>query len=277
MKKLLFCFALSSLSFNFLQAQITENKEKSAVSKEEKEDNDDDDEDKKPEYDAHWAGFDLGALVLMNYAFSTDFGENDYWKNNFARSSSFNFNVLEFKVPIFKQYIGLTTGLGLNFKTIAFRNDYVLAHTNDSIYAFVDLTQTYRKNTLNASYITVPLLLDIATKKHQRNSFYIAAGVVGGMRIGSYTMRTGKYANGDHFQNTIRSKYNLAPFTLEATARIGYGAWGIYGSYQLTSLFKKGNTVTVMPISAGLTYNISFAENPKKKKMQKEEESGIKE
>lgn len=274
MKKLLFCLAMSSLSFNYLKAQITETKESSTVSKEEK---DDDDDDKKPEYDAHWAGFDLGALILMNDAFSTDFGEHDYWKNNVARSSAFNFNILEYKIPIFKQYIGLTTGLGLNFKTIAFREDYVIAHTADSIYAAMDLTQSYRVNTLNASYITVPLLLDIATKKHQRNSFYIAAGVIGGIRLGSYTLRSGKYANGDRFQNTIRSKYNLAPFTLEATARIGYGAWGIYGTYQLNSLFKKGNTVAVMPISAGVTYNFSFAENPKKKKKNKDEDSEIKE
>jgi len=275
MKKLLLCLAISSFTFSYLKAQITKKKVSATTSKEGKEDGDE--KNKKPKYDAHWAGFDLGTLLLMNDAFSTDFGEHDYWKNNVLRSSNFNFNFLEYKIPILRQYIGLTTGLGLNFKSIAFREDYVLAHTTDSVYAVVDLTQTYRRNTLNSSYLTVPLMVDIATQKYQRNSFYFAAGLIGGMRIGSYTYRSGKFTNGDRFQNTIHSKYNLAPFTLEATVRIGYGAWGIYGTYQLNSLFKKGNTVAVMPISAGVTYNFSFAENPKKKKKKKDKDTEVKE
>jgi TonB family protein len=217
-----------------------------------------DDDEQRKYYDGHWAGFDIGTLILMNDLFKTDFASAPYWNNNIARSSKFNFNFYEFKVPIFKQYLGLTTGLGWSVSTIGLKNNYNIIHSDSSVYAISNPTQSYQSNNLIAHYLTAPLLLDFSTKKEQKKSFYFAAGVVGGVRIYSNTFQTGKFANGDRFRNYVRSKYNLAPFTLEATARLGYGVFGLFASYNLTPLFQKDKTVVVYPFSAGISINVDY-------------------
>jgi TonB family protein len=225
----------------------------------------DDDEEITKRYDAHWAGFDIGSLILMSEGFNSTFENNPYWQNNIGKSSSVNLNLLEYKLPIFKQYFGLTTGFGMAFSTIGFKDNYILYHDQDTVFAMKDTLQSYRNNSLTATYLTVPLLLEFTTKAKQKKSFYVAAGVIGGLRIGSYTTKTGKYENGDRFQNVVRSKYNLNPFTLDATLRAGYGFIGIYASYQLNSLFKNNKTVDVFPFKLGVTFNVDFFEKEKSK------------
>jgi TonB family protein len=213
-------------------------------------------------YDAHWAGFDIGTLILMSQGFNSSFENNPYWENNVGRSSSLNLNLFEYKLPIFKQYFGLTTGLGMAVSTIGFKDNYILQHNQDSVFALKDTIQSYRMNSLSAGYLTVPLLLEFSTKPKQKKSFYVAAGVVGGLRFTSSTTKTGKYANGDRFQNVVRSKYNLNPITLDATVRAGYGLLGVYASYQLSSLFKNNKTVEIFPFKVGLTMNVDFFKKP---------------
>jgi TonB family protein len=215
-------------------------------------------EEERKLYDAHWAGFDIGTLVLMSDLFKTDFAANDYWKNNVARSAVFNFNFFDYKFPIIKQYLGLTTGLGWNFTTIGLTKNYDIAHTSDTIFAVVNTSQNYRANTLNVQYITIPLLFEFATKKEQKKSFYLSAGVIGGVRVFSNTRQTGKFGNGDRFDLNVRSKYNLAPFTLEATVRAGFGPVGLFATYNLNTLFKEGKTVAVYPFRTGITFNVDY-------------------
>ena len=76
------------------------------------------DDPEEIKYDPHWAGFDLGFVSMFrlneqtNSRFDTDFGTNGYWQIDPVKSLAINVNFLEYKFPIFKQYLGLTTGLG---------------------------------------------------------------------------------------------------------------------------------------------------------------------
>lgn len=219
----------------------------------------------KKHYDAHWAGFDIGTLILLNQNFNTNFEDNPYWKNAINKSVSLNINLFEYKLPFFKQYFGLTTGLGLGISTIGFRDNYLLYHDQDTVLALKDPIQSYRTNNLSVTYLTVPLLLEFSSQLKQKNSFYFNAGVVGGIRLGSSTNKTGKYENGDRFQTVVRSKYNLSPFTLDATVRAGYGTIGLYCSYQMNSLFKQNKTIEVYPLKVGVTLNVDYFEKKKSK------------
>ncbi len=221
------------------------------------------DNDKTKQYDAHWAGMDIGTLILMNDNFNSNFDANPYWKNNIAKSVSVNLNVYEYKVPIVKQYFGLTTGFGFSISTIGFKDNYLLQHNKDSTFALKDTVQSYRQNSLSSVYLTIPLLLEYSSKVKQKKSCYFAAGVVGGLRIGSSTTKTGKYSNGDRFQNVVRSNYNLAPFTLDAMLRMGYDSFGFYASYQLNSLFMKDKTVNIYPLKVGVTFNLNYYQKEK--------------
>ncbi len=225
---------------------------------EELEDVEEEEDEERKLYDAHWAGFDFGTLILMSDLLKIDFVANDYWKNNVARSAVFNFNFFDYKFPIIKQYLGLTTGLGWNLSTIGLNKNYDIFHTADTIFAVANVSQNYRANILNVQYITIPLLLEFATKKEQKKSFYFATGVIGGVRVFSNTRKTGRYTNGDRFDLNVRSKYNFAPFTLEATVRTGYGPIGLFATYNLNTLFKEGKTVAIYPFRTGITFNVDY-------------------
>jgi hypothetical protein len=230
---------------------------------------------KKQSYEAHWAGFDVGSVILMNSDFGTDFTNGSWldapwWENDIVNSTTISMNLFEYKLPIFKQYLGLTTGFGYRNTNIAFRDNYQLDYDDQDVYANqIDLSSEQeeiseiKQNWLAVHYLTVPLLLEFATKAEGKKSFYFNAGVVGGVRVGSRTTLKGKYDNGDRFTNVRRAKYQLNPFFLDASFRIGYGAFGLFGSYSLYSMFNRGKTVDVHPLRLGVSWNWHFSGSDK--------------
>jgi hypothetical protein len=227
-------------------------------------------EDEKTTYDGHWAGFDFGFNTLMSGPFERNFTNNPYWENNIGFSSQFNFNVYEYKIPFFRQFLGLTTGLGVSVSSYSFRNDntnYTLQFNADTTLCTVFNPAVFytdtvdgrlRNNALTLGYFTVPLLFEFATKEREKKSFYFAAGVVGGIRFSSTYAQSGRFENGSRFSNTTRAKYNTNLFTLEATVRTGYSWGGIFLSYNLNTLFKENKTIALYPFRAGFVFNVDY-------------------
>ena len=217
------------------------------------------DEDDKPS--PHFAGFDIGmgTLIMDNPS------DYPYWNQTDLNLFQFGFNVIEYKIPIFKEYLGLTTGLGVNATNIQL-GQYDLVHTAttpggnvDTLFAIQTLSNlTYRSNNLTCGFLTVPLLLEVCSKAASKNSFYLNVGAVGYWSFsGSWTTR-GKYANGDRFQNNVNSRFQMAPFGAYATARTGFDHYGLFVNYNLTPLFKKSATATLYPLTFGITLNFDY-------------------
>lgn len=207
---------------------------------------------------AHWAGFELG-LQLNTAGFldpTTTFSSTPYWENNSAKSIFFNFNTFQHKFNLIGDVLGLTTGYGFNFGTTELTSSYVLAHNADTVYAVINNDQVYKRNTLYAAYMTVPLYLDYTANNAFKKSFYINAGVVGGVRLYSHQRFTGTYANGDQFENTTKAKFNLNTWMLDASVRVGYGHFGLFANYAILNMFKEGTTVGVYPMRFGISFNI---------------------
>jgi len=239
---------------------INKNKQQDAVNSSDTDSTDlsneniDEDEENDDGYEAHWAGVDLGFNQLLNSNFSASFPASPYWNNDAAKSLQWNFNIVDHKLPIYREYIGITTGLGISLSQYAFTNGYLLNYTSDSLQVSIDSISTYSKNKLKATYLTVPLLLEICSSESNSNQFYVAAGVVGGVKLGSRIRREGE-VEGKHFDERLKGSYGLNSFKLDATARIGYGDWGLYAAYSLTSLFNKGVTTELHPLNFGLSLN----------------------
>lgn len=212
-------------------------------------------EDDGRDNEAHWAGLDFGFNMLMNSSFKQEFGDEPFLKNNVGKSQVWNLNLLEHKFKIVKEYVGLTTGLGFSFTQIGINNNYTLQTSADTTFAVIDTVNNYSKNKLKASYITVPLLLEFNTNKDNDKGFYLAAGVVGGYKIGSRYKQIYE-VNGNRIKSVQKDDYNLNPFKLDATARLGYGTWGAFVNYSLLPVFNAGATkVEAFPLTAGLTLN----------------------
>ena len=210
--------------------------------------------DKKRKSEAHWAGLELGFNVLTNASGSTDFPNHPYWENDPAKSLSWNWNLMEHKFQIVREYVGITTGLGISFQQFALQNNYRVYDSPDSVYAVMDTVMNYTKNKLKATYLTVPLLLEFNTNIDSDRSFYLAAGVIGGVRIGSKTKYEGKF-EGNEFERKDKGTYGLSPFRVDATVRLGYSDWGVFANYALIPLFETDKTTEVRPITFGLSYN----------------------
>lgn len=228
-------------------------------------------DDEKVIYDAHWAGFDIGFNTMMSAPFKRDFDANPYWENNIANSLQFNMGIWEYKIPIVRQYLGITTGMGFSISSYSFKNDaknYTLQYTADSTYAQVlpgvihtdTIDGKLRNNSFTLAYFTVPLMLEFASQEREKKSFYFAAGVVAGIRFAGNYVQSGRYENGGRFYNSTRAKYNTNLLTIEATARLGYDWGGLFASYNINTLFKEGKTVNVYPFRAGITFNVDYNE-----------------
>lgn len=205
----------------------------------------------------NWAGIEFGTNQLMNSSFNSTFNENPYWVNNVNKSWFFNYNFFEYKAPIFKQYLGITTGFGYSWRGISFADNYELTSNADTVYANFT-TLELKRNKLTGHYLTLPLLLEFCTKKDTDKNFYISSGFIGSWRFSSYTFQKGKDVNGNNFAHYIYSNYNLNRFNLDLVVRVGYSYFGLFTSYQLNTLFQKDQTVAIHPFRIGLTINIDY-------------------
>ena len=214
-------------------------------------------------YNAQWQGVDIGFI-------STN--KSDQWSNNVIQSTSIGLNVFEHKIPLFKQYIGITTGLGFNFKTYTFGDDYSFMSTDSTIDLVTgnpllyDINSTVKYSTLNLGFFQIPLLLDFSTKKSQKKSISLAVGVVGGIRLFTNHRLQGKYSNGDKFNNIIRDNkyFHTNLLSLDGIVRLAYGPIGLFGTYSLNGLFKNDAVEKISPISIGLSFNVQKTGSKKK-------------
>lgn len=207
-------------------------------------------EKKHKHYEGHWAGVEFGPTVLMNSNFATNFPGHPEFKNDPGKSFSWNLNLLEHKFPIAKNYFGIVTGLGFNFKGVGL-GQYMLSQTDSSLVATKDTVNVYDKNKLRATYLTVPLLLEFCSSGDaSKTSFYLDAGIVAGVRIGS-SVKT--IIDGD--KHKVKDAFGLNAFKLDAAVRMGYGNVGIFAYYSLLPLFDKSLTAAAYPLNVGVSFN----------------------
>ncbi|MGJ8660695.1 MAG: porin family protein [Bacteroidota bacterium] len=203
--------------------------------------------------EAHWAGLDFGFNMLTDGNGGTKFPGYKYWENDPAHSIYFNVNFAEKKIKIIQEYVGITTGIGFNFNQVAFNNNYVLMDSVDTIVGVIS-PQNYSKNKLRAAYLQIPILLEFNTNKDNDKGVYLAAGVIGGVRLSSRVKRVGEI-DGDKFIEKTKGTYALNPFKCDLTARVGYGDFGAFVNYSVLPLFNTDKTTEVYPVTFGVSLN----------------------
>lgn len=206
-----------------------------------------------------WSGIDIG---VNGYFFGDDFDLDtpeglEYLDVKYEGSRTISFNIGEWKSRLISDYVGVYTGLGIQFNNYKFNGDYTLTTVEDSLVAFQDPTIDLRKNKLKIAYLTVPAMIEFNTSRHRNNSFHVAAGVVGGLRIGSkYKQKFKIRETGEVDKLKVKSDYNVAPFKLDAMARVGFGWFTLFGSYSITELFDSDQNPELHPFTAGISFAI---------------------
>jgi hypothetical protein len=99
----------------------------------------------------------------------------------------------------------------------------------------------------------MPLLLEFQCHKKSRPAkptFFLSAGVIGSVKVASRQ----KMMFADNRVYINKNDFNLAPFKLDATARIGNNSFTLFANYSLTTLFEKNKGPELYPLTVGLGF-----------------------
>jgi hypothetical protein len=219
-----------------------------------------------------WSGIELGVNGLLTSSNSTSLPkELNYMELDYSKSLVWNINFADvswswLKHDVGEEYrkrsFGLCSGLGISFRNYSFENNSQLVNVNDSTFGVLDTNQTYSKNKLRTSYLRLPVMLEFYTLRKKgskvKNGFHFAAGVVGGLRMGTSYKTKQKINGNEKTKNKIKDDFNLAPFLLDAEVRVGYVGIDVFASYGLTPLFEDGKGPELYPITIGLSLTKSL-------------------
>ncbi|MEY4288308.1 MAG: hypothetical protein RLZZ30_396 [Bacteroidota bacterium] len=199
-----------------------------------------------------WSGFGINANGFINTQGKLATGsELGFLELDPARSIGLQWNFLNKRFPIIKEYLGVTTGLGLQWNRYALKGNYDISSVNDTIYGTLNTSVNYTKNTLSSLYLQAPLLLQINTNKNQSESWTLSAGIVGGIRLGGMH-KTKWETNGNDKKDKTKDDFNFNPFQASLMAMVGYNNWNLYMTYNLTDVFNEGSALSLRGVNAGI-------------------------
>jgi hypothetical protein len=188
--------------------------------------------------DYEWCGIDgfqIGAIGLFTKSGNRAFADRPDLSLNTTRCSMLGFTPFGKEAEIIKDRLRLAAGLGFQFESYAFDKN-VRITDEPSLQGIEDTIRDYRKNTLNANYVTLPVVLQFNTKRNLDKSFHVAVGVIAGYRISSNM--TYKWSEDARRQRErLRNDYALEPYRLSGIAQVGIGSAMIWAQYDMTMKF----------------------------------------
>ena len=205
--------------------------------------------------DGTWGGFEIGIANFANssnqMATAADAGFMDL---KVANSLSWNFNFAEKSFGLIKNYFGIVTGLGLQYQNYRFATDFTMSKTSDKVVAD-PVAMELSKNKLGIWNLNLPLLVEFQIPVYGENTrIKLAAGVIGGLRIGSRQVQ--KYTdNGEKQKVKIKDDFYLRNFNYCFTARVGYGNIALFANYNPQTLFETGKGgPELYPVTVGIHF-----------------------
>lgn len=209
-------------------------------------------------FPAHWFGIEFGVNMFRStdYSLYDDYNTGDFFDLNYGKSMTFNLNVLEYSFTNKRKTVGLVTGLGFSFMDFRFDNPVTISYDKNRGMLYPQDLEDIRKSKFHASYLTVPLIFEVATplKFSANNPLTVAVGVIGGLNIGSRTKI--KYNDGDKVKE--RRSFHVNPLKYDLTGRIGFGRFlAVFANYSMVPLFKDGKGPELYPLTVGLSLSFN--------------------
>ncbi|HKO79117.1 MAG TPA: outer membrane beta-barrel protein [Chitinophagaceae bacterium] len=156
--------------------------------------------------------------------------------------------------------LSMAFGPGISSDHIIFKKTYVGIKDITETFQFRDQSDTnhFKKTKLNTTYLEAPVEFRyVANPLNSDKSFKFAIGAKVGTMIKAHTRnkdfenKNGNTLNSYTMKESSKRFFNTT--RLVGTARVGLGHFSLYGSYQITTLFKEGVAAEIRPFSIGLT------------------------
>ena len=193
--------------------------------------------------------FSLLDFGVSTYLFDGGFdlpAQHEEFEQDFNVSLNINWHLFRHRLPLAKKKLGLEYGLTLSWNDYKFDNDFEIL-TDQETFMTIPVDKKLKKNKLKTTHLEVPLMLTLVPGKRQ--SYFISAGVYGGLLIGS--KQKIKFEDGG--TRKIKDDFNLNKVRYGIEARLGLGAVSFYGRYSLQPLFQDGTGPELYPLNFGIT------------------------
>jgi hypothetical protein len=156
--------------------------------------------------------------------------------------------------------LSLGIGLGISTSNISFKKMDVDLKAAPGLLPFtaLDSANHFKKYKLATSFLEIPLEFRYTSKPNNPNkSVKAALGLKVGTLVNAHTKgKTLQDKNGtilNAFVEKENSKRFLNSTHFMATARVGYGIFSLFGSYQLNKLLKDGAGSDIKLYQIGIT------------------------
>lgn len=213
------------------------------------------DEDPKPEekkqrtVEPTFAGLRLG---LNNYIYGNRIGATPVLHPELelitGKSIHVNIGLVGVKIRMASENVTLHTGFAIDVNNYRFRSDSVLKPKVDQV-AFYSRSEEgdVTKNKLTATYLELPVKLQIATGKGGAGAFKFALGFRAAYLLGAHT----KVKVNDE-KEKVRDDFNLTTLKYGPFLQIGVGWFNFYANYDLSPVFRDGVKPELQPVAAGI-------------------------
>ena len=173
-----------------------------------------------------------------------------------TKTIGYAFNVyLCYDFPIKKTKLSFAAGLGIS-SSVVYLNQQVLTNTDTGVYGtqarFLPDTSHFKRYKFVTTYLTAPFELRYFSNTLNRNKgFKAAIGLQIGTLLGAHSKAVTSEA-GTIVKEKIDTKRYVSPWNFAATARVGWGNFSLFGSYNLTNVFKENAGPPITPMSVGI-------------------------
>lgn len=199
-------------------------------------------------FDPHWGGVDAGLNLLLGPGSSANFeGEYAHLETRPLKSWVFNFNIADIGIAFSRSHVaGLYSGVGLGWNNYRFNDPVRLIKDSDPLeIRWIDESEgRVKKSKLGVLYVQMPLMLEVRPTRH----FFIAAGVMGGIRIDAWTK-----VKFEDRKEKIHDDYCLSRYKLDACLRTGSNDFGFFVSYDLMPVFIEPHGPSARNLNVGFS------------------------
>ena len=144
--------------------------------------------------------------------------------------------------------MNLSWGMIMDFSKYRFVNHISLIPDSIPIATF-ETGQTYRRNTLKAVYLGVPIMIGYDSKPSQlTRSFHAKVGFFMEMLLSSKQKQIVKITD----RRKTKDDFNLSRFKYGIRGELGYSLMNFYVQYSFSSLFKDNQGPNLHPIQFGV-------------------------
>jgi hypothetical protein len=195
---------------------------------------------------------------------------SDYWIgtpdsidsriNGFARGANV-YVMLDQRFKSSPQW-SVAFGLGVSTSNMYFKNMVVdiKSKTNKLPFINVDSIDHFKKYKLATAYLELPIELRFTfDPANESKSIKVALGVKAGTLLNVHTKGKTLLDKNNAVSNTYTAKESDKAFfnstRLTGTARIGYGNFSLFGSYQFNKIFKDGVAADIKLVQIGLNFS----------------------